>query len=326
MAPETDEEAIILGPDEAFAVLGNEMRMEILQTLAEAPEPLPFSELRDRVGISDSGQFNYHLDKLVGHFVLQTDDGYLLGSAGTRVIEAVMSGAVTDAPVIEPTQLDAPCPFCGAPIEVDYRDEYLLTRCTDCPGSFAGIESTARPDWTDPRGTIGLFALPSAGFKDRSLREALDAAVAWNVFWSHSHGMCPRCSAPIERSFEVCGDHSDGNGICERCHRRYAVMHVKTCPNCPHRSSELGMGSVLTNPEVQVFFHRRGVDWTPPGWDDAATILDYDEEVVSREPFEARFSWTVEADELVVTVDDTASVVDITRRSESNISESNSAR
>lgn len=320
MATETDEESSTLGPDEAFAVLGNETRMEILQTLAESNDSLPFSELRDRVGVSDSGQFNYHLDKLAGHFVIQTDDGYLLGSAGTRVIEAVMSGAMTDAPVMEPTRLDAPCPYCGAPIEVDYRDEYLLTRCTNCPGSFAGIDSTARPDWTDPRGTIGLFALPSAGFRDRSLRESLDAAVAWHVFWAHSHDLCPRCSAPLKRTVEVCEAHADGDGICEQCHRRHAVMLANSCPNCPHRASGLGVGIVLTNPEVQVFFHRRGVDWTPPGWDDAATILDYGEEVVSQKPFEGRFSWTVDGDELVVTIDDEPSVVDVTKLSESETS------
>lgn len=320
MASETDEDDTTLGPDEAFAVLGNETRINILQTLAEANESLRFSQLRDRVGVRDSGQFNYHLDKLAGHFVIQTDDGYLLGSAGSRVIEAVMSGAVTQTPVMEPTRLDAPCPYCGAAIEVDYRDEYLLTRCTTCPGTFAGIESIARPNWTDPRGTIALFPLPSAGFRDRSLREALDAAVAWSVFRTHSHGMCPQCSAPIDRAVEFCGAHADNNGICEQCNRRYAIGFINSCPNCPFQSSRLGGGSVLTNPEVGIFFDRRDVDWTPPTWDSAATFLQYDEEVLAREPFEGQFRWTVDGDELIVTIDDMPSVIDITRRSESNTS------
>jgi len=44
-----------LPPDDAFAVLGNETRMEILRALGDADGPLPFSELHDRVGTRDSG-------------------------------------------------------------------------------------------------------------------------------------------------------------------------------------------------------------------------------------------------------------------------------
>lgn len=95
MAAESDSGGPTLPPDDAFSVLGNETRMEIIQELADASDRLPFSELRDRVGVSDSGQFNYHLDKLVGHFVEDTEDGYGLRRAGERVIEAVVSGAVT---------------------------------------------------------------------------------------------------------------------------------------------------------------------------------------------------------------------------------------
>ena len=48
-------------PAEAFALLGNETRMDILQALWEAHDPfaerngLAFSGLFDRVGITDSG-------------------------------------------------------------------------------------------------------------------------------------------------------------------------------------------------------------------------------------------------------------------------------
>ncbi|MFB6206666.1 MAG: ArsR/SmtB family transcription factor, partial [Haloglomus sp.] len=90
-------EPTALSPDEAFGVLGNETRIQILQTLGEADGPLSFTELRDRVGIRQGSQFNYHLDKLVGHFVRKTDDGYELRLAGRRVIYAVLSEAVTEA-------------------------------------------------------------------------------------------------------------------------------------------------------------------------------------------------------------------------------------
>jgi DNA-binding transcriptional ArsR family regulator len=51
-----------LDPAEAFAVVGNETRLAILEALWRSPErPVTFSDLRRRVGMRDSAQFNYHL-------------------------------------------------------------------------------------------------------------------------------------------------------------------------------------------------------------------------------------------------------------------------
>lgn len=79
-----EEESATLSPGEAFGILGNATRVDILRTLAEAGlgETLSFTALRDRVGIRQGAQFNYHLDKLVGHYVTKTNDGYALRPAG----------------------------------------------------------------------------------------------------------------------------------------------------------------------------------------------------------------------------------------------------
>lgn len=71
---------------DSLAVLGNEIRMSILRELADADGVLSFTELRERVDIRDSGKFNYHLKKLCEYFVRETDGGYELGHAGTRII------------------------------------------------------------------------------------------------------------------------------------------------------------------------------------------------------------------------------------------------
>jgi len=65
-------------PEDAFSLVANETRMDVLKALWEADGPRSFSALRERVGVRDSGQFNYHLGKLVGHFVRKTADGYRL--------------------------------------------------------------------------------------------------------------------------------------------------------------------------------------------------------------------------------------------------------
>lgn len=60
---------------EAFALLGDETRVAMIEALVDESRTsldnprLSVSDLRERIGRPDSGQFNYHLDKLVGHFV-----------------------------------------------------------------------------------------------------------------------------------------------------------------------------------------------------------------------------------------------------------------
>lgn len=96
---------------DALEVLGNEIRMGILRELAEADGSLAFSELRKRVGVHDSGKFNYHLTKLCSYFVRETADGYELGHAGTRVIAAADPHPVGETGGGEP-ETDT-CPVCG---------------------------------------------------------------------------------------------------------------------------------------------------------------------------------------------------------------------
>ena len=84
----TDAET--LPPNRALSLLSNETRIAILHVLASAEEEVvPFSTLQKRVGIEDSGQFNYHLNRLAGYYVRHTADGYALRKAGTDALEAI---------------------------------------------------------------------------------------------------------------------------------------------------------------------------------------------------------------------------------------------
>ena len=71
---------------ETFTLLSDETRVRILVALAEHPDRLrSFSDLRSHVGVTDSGQFNYHLDRLCERLVARTDDGYVLTDTGQAV-------------------------------------------------------------------------------------------------------------------------------------------------------------------------------------------------------------------------------------------------
>lgn len=92
-----------LTPGEAFSVLGNETRVAILQTLWNVGGTAAYSELKERVGVRDSGRFNYHLDRLVGHFVERVDGGYRLTVAGEQAAQAVKANMFTEDPTYWPS-------------------------------------------------------------------------------------------------------------------------------------------------------------------------------------------------------------------------------
>lgn len=98
-------------PTDPLSVLDNETRIDILRALAEAERALSFTELREQVGIRDTGKFNYHLQKLGAYFVRETEAGYELGHAGTRLI-GLADG--NDDPMPADATVEESCPVCGA--------------------------------------------------------------------------------------------------------------------------------------------------------------------------------------------------------------------
>jgi len=98
---------------EALAAVANEHRLAILRELAAADDPLAFSELRDRVGIRDTGLFNYHLTELCDRFVREREGGYELGHAGERVVLAAGDLDPSGAAALADRTGDGECPVCG---------------------------------------------------------------------------------------------------------------------------------------------------------------------------------------------------------------------
>lgn len=82
-----------VAPDAAvFELLGNDIRLGIVRELAAAGAPVAFSRLRERVGVDDSGKFNYHLGRLEGRFVVKQEEGYGLTECGRAVVELIDVG------------------------------------------------------------------------------------------------------------------------------------------------------------------------------------------------------------------------------------------
>ena len=288
-----------LAPDEAFAVLGDETRIEILQVLGKSDDPLSFTALRDAVGIRQGGQFNYHLNKVVGHFVTKTDDGYELRQPGRRVVEAVLSGAVTHDPELEPTDVDYECLLCGASIQVSYRSERVELYCTACSGQYGRRVAERESSFDRSGGYLGGYQIPPAGVDGRSPYGLLEAA----SLWSHlenialANGLCLRCGAIVNISITVCEDHDRSEGLCGTCDNRHAIQVEQSCENCQFTRRGMAINILAAKLELRRFVAEQGIDpivggykW---GW-------DCDEQVHSVDPFRADFTFEVGAESITL--------------------------
>jgi hypothetical protein len=250
----------------------------------------------------------------VGHFVAKTDAGYELRRAGERVVEAVLSGAVTDDPVLERTEIDQSCPYCGASVEVRYAQERLVSYCTECEGSYAGSSASGVQSTRNERGYLGYEPLPPAGLDERSPTEVRRAAHTWNMSerLPAASGVCPRCSAALGETVETCDDHDD-DGRCSTCGHRHAVRHTADCTNCIFRQGGAFVLALLADTELLSFLTDHGINPVAPTAHSAPrfteVVMDYDEELVSVDPLEARFTFVVDGDALTLTVDDDLDVV-----------------
>ncbi|MFC6731394.1 DUF7351 domain-containing protein [Haladaptatus sp. GCM10025893] len=197
-------------PDEAFALLGNETRVAILRELADASDtPLSFSALRERVGMRDSGQFNYHLGKLTGIFIDKVDAGYRLRYAGAHVMGAILAGAYEQAGTVGPFSLDDPCPVCGGTLEFSYEDERALVVCADCDRTT--LQSSVPPASSTATTLTSIRWCTTAGFARRS------GALSMGSVSRVRGGLSPRCCSTRRSSAQTTGwCDSPACGVMER--------------------------------------------------------------------------------------------------------------
>lgn len=301
-----------LSPEAAFSVLGNRTRLEILTVLGEADEPLSFSTIFERVDYDDSANFNYHLQQLLGHFVRETDGYYSLRHAGGRIVQAILSGTVTENPVVERASVARPCFLCGGNLELSYREERIALFCTDCGGTRGDASETVREAEVTGDDIVGGVSMPPAGIQNRSPSELLRAAEIRSVARSLSltRDICPVCGAPVERSVRVCEDHDPVNSHCPNCDQRFGVTTQFACTNCILKGESVFTGYLLGDPALMGFMIEHGIDPIYP----KAFHLDSAEETIhSVEPFEASFTFTADGEAITLAVDEDLEVIDVSR-------------
>lgn len=307
---------------EAFATLGNETRLAILLALWEAYEPISgehsvtFSALRERVGIRDSGQFNYHLDQLTGRFIRSTDTGYELKESGQTLIRTVIAGAGLGETSRPPTDVELPCNRCGAhPVAVSYEEESIYLKCNSCDG-FASIGDF-------PSGTLAVWHLAPAGLVDRDTAELLVASSVAedNRVRSMNQGVCPDCSGSVTTSVHLCDDHTPGSEtVCSNCGRRDSARVRYVCTVCKNWNAVPIQVAVHDHPAVVSFYYERGIDmnYQVGDIDEFCQVWEYlweqDHAIDSTDPVRVRVTIPCAGDELHVVLDDTLTVIDISEQ------------
>jgi DNA-directed RNA polymerase subunit RPC12/RpoP len=272
-------------PERAFWLLSDETRVGILRALwATSDDAVSFSDLRARVGNPNSGQFNYHLGKLRGHFVAKGEGGYRLTQAGREVVRAVLAGTLTDQPQLDAAPIDGHCAECGARLVVQY-DEYATVECPDCGATVM---------WNE---------FPPAGLAGREPAAVAAAFDTWTRARFHlaMEGVCPNCACvmAVERP-----DGSEAG--------RLATDH--RCRNCRYEARVPLFGHVIRHPAVVSLFYEHGIDVAHlPYWELRALAADVDEAVLADDPWTAAVTVTAGDDRLRLTLDERLAVTDVDR-------------
>ncbi|PSQ15660.1 hypothetical protein BRD00_13430 [Halobacteriales archaeon QS_8_69_26] len=204
---------------EAFELLGNETRLAILLALWEAMKPgpspskppLPFSELRDRVGIRHGQNFAYHLDRLVGQFVRKTGDGYALTTAAEEVLGAALAGVLTDHPSFEGEPIDAECPHCGEPMVLDDEDGILAQCCPSCEGVPDDGTSWGTEDYLTPTSVRPSSETSSAMYRTTRRRVPTSALRVTDTDPGATWADSPRASVELDSAVRMDRTYSETN-------------------------------------------------------------------------------------------------------------------
>jgi sirohydrochlorin ferrochelatase len=276
---------------DAFALLGEETRVDILRGLADAqagfrPDPIPFSELHDSVDVRDSAHFNYHLKQLVGEFV-EKDDGYQLSYAGKKVVRAIRAGVYTGDTELDPASVEGTCPWCGESELVSAAgEEWIRIRCSAC-----GDVLTSN-------------SFPPGGLQDRdreAVLEVFDRLVRHRVSFAADR-ICPECTGPMAvHVSETIPDPWNFEALPAFQCRRCAFWVVPS----------FGM-LLLEHPRVVEFYADHGIDLRErPYWDLPVCVSDRYTTIQSRDPWRVELAVEKGNETLRARIDDGVEVDDV---------------
>lgn len=280
---------------DAIGSLGNRHRLQILLALAAEEREqrqqwhtMTFTELYEAVDVESSSQFSYHLDRLVGQFVDRVPDGYRLTYSGHKIVRAILSDVYESTTAFEDRAVPGACPICEATsLVATLEDEQFLVRCSAC-------DSTLVTDFF-PR-SQARNRTPSAVVESFGHR-------IWSTYVQVRGDVCPECYGSLDTTVEA-----------RERGRETQYVQTSSCPQCWYLVSMPVEAAVAFHPAVVGAFWDAGVSLLDlPLWEFfqymTSDVMAVD--VVSEEPFEARWEVTLAGEKLHFRVDDAATVTQI---------------
>lgn len=285
-----------LDPADAFSLLGNPLRLDIIRVLWEAGRgnAVSFSELYDQVDVSDTGKFNYHRQQLVPHYVRKSDEGYRLTQAGERVARAVNAGIYTEYVEMDDFDVRGTCYDCGA---ADLRGEYVGGRfridCRACANRVLNV------------------GVPPSTARDRTPSAFVNAYEVWARTRAEQarNGLCPICNGAMEPGLSrPIRDTLDVD-----------VQAVFDCTVCDRRVVSSFGALALWHESVESFLRERDEALLErPYWAVEQVMTDRHSRLVSEEPFRYRVTFCAAGDICTVDFDDDLDVIDLSIESAGN--------
>jgi hypothetical protein len=278
----------------AFALLGNETRLAIVEELAvdgyqglEPTDGRSFADLRRAVGVDDAGRFNYHLGELLGTFVRKVGEGYALTNAGWTVAGIVAAEEVGGGDVRREEPLDTPCPW-GDTLVGTYEEGLFRVECSE-------------------HGVLFATRLPTGVVRERSLDEVLTIAcddMQADIDRAVS-GVCPHCRGDIAVSLTT-GTTVQETGI-------EAPVARCDCGDCGLRFEVPPGVVVVSHPAVVSFYYDHGVDLRTRTYPELPFLDATAPTVVATDPTRVRIDVEHDGDTLRIVLDGDARVVEAER-------------
>lgn len=286
-----------LASDEAsFELVGNEIRARIIQALGEfdaqhgTTSVISFSDLSARADTDVvSSQFNYHLQRLVGHYVEKTEDGYRLRPEGKNLYRTIRAGTFTNRGSLGRINLGQPCYYCDEELHLAYDDGMFTVQCYGCETLY------------------DLILAPPSTIRTEDNLPARVSHYNYHVRQAFALGVCPACVNSLDTQLLTPEETGFGDIV------RRTLYVYRSCSYCDNHSY-LSLGSVLLHhPAVIAFCYERDLDITTTlRWELEFAATDRTVSIGSRDPWEVSLEVTLDDETLEVVVDENAQVIKTT--------------
>lgn len=282
--PPTDAES---SPADAFALVGHEIRAEIIEVLGASGE-LTLSELRSRLDADvDSSHLHYHLQRLVGHHVEKTDEGYQLRAAGSRFYRALSAGTFDRHEEYMTVDANFDCSSCQAEVEAIFDRGGVRFVCPDCGRSYI----------------VDDLDIPLTAFEDEEAAFAHFRQYMVLKLFSLARGVCPNCENQSRKELHTREEDPEFDNI----------SAVGACDLCDTRWSLSVWMAVHADPGFIAFSQEHGVDAISTPYWELFAMTDNHTTVRSTDPLELTLRVTFDDDTLEVVVDDELTVIERNR-------------